>query len=79
MQVLTIPVMPQDQVLLHIDLIGKYVCHKFNEEQIVTSNGRVVSTVPEWFNIVYDNEPDVVYSFKLMEDLKNGDLQCHVL
>ena len=64
-----------------VALVGKYVGHKFSEEeQLVTYNGRVVSTVPgfpEWFNIVYDNEPDIVYSFKLMEDLKNGDL--HVL
>ena len=64
-----------------VALVGKYVGHKFNEEeQIVTYNGRVVSTVPgfpEWFNIVYDNEPDVVYSFKLMEDFKNGDLHVY--
>ena len=63
------------------DLVGKSVVHRFLEdEQLVTYNGRVLSTVlgfPEWFNIVYDNEPNVVYTFKLQEDLRNGDL--HVL
>ena len=63
------------------DLVGKSVGHRFLEdEQLVTYNGRVLSTVPgfpEWFNIVYDNEPNVVYTFKLQDDLRNGDL--HVL
>ena len=30
---------------------------------------------PEWFNLVYDKEPGIVYSYKLSEDLENGDLQ----
>ena len=61
--------------------MGKRIDHQFTEdERLVTYSGEVVSTVPgfpEWFNVVYDNEPDVVYSFKLLEDLKNGDL--HIL
>ena len=64
-----------------INLVGKRIDHQFTEdERLVTYSGKVVSTVPgfpEWFNVVYDNEPDVVYSFKLLEDLKNGDL--HIL
>ena len=64
-----------------INLVGKRINHQFTEdERLVTYSGKVVSTVPgfpEWFNVVYDNEPDVVYSFKLLEDLKNGDL--HIL
>lgn len=62
----------------HINLVGKCIDHQFIEdEQLVTYSGKVVSTVPgfpEWFN-VYDNEPDVVYSYKLLEDFKNGDLR----
>ena len=27
------------------------------------------------YNVVYDNEPDVVYTYKLMEDFLNGDLK----
>ena len=61
--------------------MGKRIDYQFTEdERLVTYSGKVVSTVPgfpEWFNVVYDNEPDVVYSFKLLEDLKNGDL--HIL
>ena len=33
-------------------------------------NGTVVSQVPgfsEWYNVVYDNEPDTVYTYKLLE------------
>ena len=61
-----------------VHLVGRRIDHRFTEdEQLVTYSGKVVSTVPgfpEWFNVVYDNEPDVVYSFKLLEDFKNGDL-----
>ena len=40
--------------------------------------GQVVSRVlgfPEWFNTVYDNEPGIVYTFKLREDIAAGDLE----
>ena len=64
-----------------IHLVGRRINHRFTEdEQLVTYSGKVISTVPgfpEWFNVVYDNEPGIVYSFKLLEDLRNGDL--HVL
>ena len=49
-----------------VNLVGKHTDHQFTEdEQLVTYSGKVVSTVlgfPEWFNVVYDNEPDVIYS-----------------
>ena len=61
-----------------VHLVGRHIDHRFTEdEQLVSYSGQVVSTVPgfpEWFNVVYDNEPGVVYSFKLLEDFKNGDL-----
>ena len=60
-------------------LVGKSIDHQFIEDgQIVQYSGRVVSQVsgfPEWYNVVYDNEPDVVYTYKLMEDFYNGDLK----
>lgn len=62
-----------------INLVGKCIDHQFKEDgQLVTYSGKVVSTVPgfpEWFNVVYNNEPDVVYSYKLLEDFGNGDLK----
>ena len=60
-------------------LVGKSIDHQFIEDgQTVQYTGRVVSQVsgfPEWYNVVYDNEPDVVYTYKLMEDFHNGDLK----
>ena len=60
------------------DLEGCRVHHKFIEEgEIVVYTGQVISRVsgfPEWFNIVYDKEPDVVYTYKLMDDIAAGDL-----
>ena len=60
-------------------LVGKSIDHQFIEDgQVVEYSGRVVSQVPgfsEWFNVVYDNEQDVVYTYKLMEDFLNGDLK----
>ena len=59
-------------------LVGKQVQHRFSEnKEIVLYTGTVVSQVPgfqDWYNIVYDDEPDIVYSYKLMEDYVNGDL-----
>ena len=47
-----------------VNQVGKHIDHQFTEdEQLVTYSGKVVSTVPgfpEWFNVVYDNEPDVI-------------------
>jgi hypothetical protein len=52
-------------------LVGKSIDHQFIEDgQIVQ-----VAGFPEWYNVVYDNEPDVVYTYKLMEDFYNGDLK----
>ena len=60
-------------------LVGKSIDHRFIEDgQTAQYSGRVVSQVsgfPEWYNVVYDNEPDVVYTYKLMEDFHNGDLK----
>ena len=62
-------------------LVGKLVKHRFEDKgKLRFFKGRVISQVPgfpEWFNIVYDKEPGIVYSFKLSEDMDNGDL--HVL
>ena len=59
-------------------LVGKHIKHKFSEDgKLITYSGRVISQVPgfsNWFNVVYTREPDVVYTFNLSEDLKNGDL-----
>jgi hypothetical protein len=40
--------------------------------------GRVISQVPgfpDWFNLVYDDDGDSVYTFKAMEDLGAGELE----
>lgn len=62
-------------------LVGKVVKHRFEENgRHKFYKGRVVSQVPgfpEWFNIVYSNEPDIIYSYKLTEDIEKGDL--HIL
>ena len=60
-------------------LTGKVVKHRFeaNGKQKIYK-GRVISQVPgfpEWFNIVYTDEPDTIYSYKLSEDIERGDLQ----
>ena len=61
-------------------LTGKCIQHNFKEPDgaIKAYEGRIISQVPgfeEWYNVVYTLEPDVVYTFKLTEDLKNGDLK----
>ena len=61
-------------------LVGKVVKHRFEESNGKHKfyKGKVISQVPgfpEWFNIVYSNEPDVVYTYKLSEDIDKGDLQ----
>ena len=62
-----------------IQLVGAHIDHQFTEnDQLVTYSGEVISQVPgfsEWFNVVYDNEPGIVYTYKLMDDFKNGDLK----
>ncbi len=61
-------------------LVGKAIKHRFQESNGKHKfyKGKVISQVPgfpEWFNLVYTNEPGVVYSYKLSEDIENGDLQ----
>ena len=61
-------------------LTGKVVKHRFQDAKgkLKYFKGRIISQVPgfpEWFNLVYDKEPGIVYSYKLSEDLENGDLQ----
>ena len=58
--------------------VGTRISHKFIVDDLMTTfTGKIISQVigfPEWFNIVYDEEVDLVYTFKLAEDLNNGDL-----
>lgn len=61
-------------------LTGKRIKHKFQESNGKFKNykGHIISQVPgfpEWFNIVYDNEPNIVYTYNLTEDIANKDLQ----
>ena len=61
-------------------LVGKAITHRFQDAKgkLTLFKGRVISQVPgfpEWFNMCYDKEPGIVYSFNLTEDVKNGDLQ----
>ena len=60
-------------------LVGKQIEHRFTEnKRLMVYNGTVVSQVPgfsEWYNLVYDNEPEIVYTYKLLEDYHDGDLK----
>jgi hypothetical protein len=60
-------------------LTGKVIKHRFEENgKQKFYQGRVISHVPgflQWFNVVYTNEPDIIYTFKLSEDIERGDLQ----
>ena len=60
---------------------GKMINHRFKESngKYKCYKGKIISQVPgfpEWFNVVYDNEPDIVYSYNLTEDIENGDLRA---
>ena len=63
-------------------LTGKWVNHYFSENDKCTFHrGYIISTVPsfnQWFNIIYDND-DNVYTYKLLDDYSNGDLEIIVL
>ena len=69
--------MSEDRPACH--LVGARVDHQFIEdEKFVTYSGEVISQVPgfsEWYNVVYDNKPGTVYTYKLLDDLRNGDLR----
>ena len=61
-------------------LTGKYIEHNFQdtEEAIKAYKGRVITQVPgfpDWYNVVYNEESDVVYTFRLKDDIENGDLK----
>ena len=60
-------------------LVGKEIDHSFLVDgKLQQYKGKVVSQVPgfgEWYNVVYDEEPGYVYTFKLLEDYRNGDLK----
>ena len=59
--------------------VGRQIDHAFLVEgKLQRYRGKVVSQVPgfgEWYNVVYNEEPGYVYTFKLMEDYRNGDLE----
>ena len=61
-------------------IVGKNVKHKFADGQWYL--GKVISRVPgykTWYNIVYQREDteetESVYTYELMKDFKNWDLQ----
>ena len=65
-------------------LSGKYIEHNFTEPDgtIKPYKGKVISQVPgflDWYNVVYTEEPGIVYTFKLKEDFDNGDLNIFVV
>lgn len=61
-------------------LTGKSIKHRFEVDggKQKFFKGRVISQVPgfpDWFNVVYVEEPGIVYSYKLSEDIEKGDLK----
>lgn len=60
-------------------LVGKRVLHYFNVDgKLQGFHGYVISQVPgfpEWYNIVYDEEGDIVSTYQLMDDYNSGDLE----
>ena len=61
-------------------LAGKCIRHNFKETNgtITAYEGKIISQIPgfeEWYNVDYTLEPDIVYTYKLTEDLKNRDLK----
>lgn len=61
-------------------LAEKSIQHNFKDSDgtVRAYEGRVISQVPGfegWYNVVYTEEPGIVYTFKLTDDLKNGDLK----
>ena len=60
-------------------LVGKRIEQRFLQNDMpMTYYGRVISQVPgfpEWYNVVYDDEPETVFTYKLSEDYKNGDMK----
>ena len=63
-------------------LVGQRVQHKFENEDGSSQwyHGKVISQVPgflQWFNIIY-NDDDCVYTYRLLDDLSDGDLKIEV-
>ena len=58
-------------------LVGKQIDHTFlvKDGKLEHYAGKIVSQFEEWYNVVYDEEPGYVYTYKLMDDYKNGDLK----
>ena len=75
----TLPTRNSESGEVTVELVGAQIDHQFTEDdQLVVYSGKVVSQVPgfpDWFNVVYDNEPDTIYTYRLLEDLNNGDLK----
>ena len=56
-------------------LVSKKVSHKFEGD--IWYTGKVISVVPgfpSWYNVKYDGDT-AIYSYKLLEEYKNGDLK----
>ena len=62
-------------------LKGKSVIHYYSEgDERVPYRGTVISQVPgfpSWFNIKYDGD-SAIYSYKLVDDYKEGNLEIVV-
>ena len=64
-------------------LVGQKVHHQFHVSEGQSSElrwfrGQVMSQVPgfpAWCNITYDDEPAKVYSYKLLDDVRAGDIE----
>ena len=61
-------------------LVGKRVVHYFEEDGTRQGySGLVTGLVPgtiTWFNISYDDEgEDEIYTFELLDDYREGDLE----
>ena len=57
-------------------LAGKRVSHVFKDGAVYT--GKVIGSVPgfpSWYNIVYDGEDEHVYTYRLVDDYKDGNLE----
>ena len=60
-------------------LADRDIEHNFEADGCIKAyKGKVIAQVPgfsEWYNVVYTEEPGIVYTFKLVDDLENGDLK----
>ena len=58
-------------------LVGKRVIHSFEDGDYTGTVIAAVPGFPSWYNIKYDDlkEDDFMYSFRLVDDYKAGNLQ----